>query len=74
MSSIQLQVLSHVSGWNFTPFRMTTFSRQLVPERASCSLSEERQRAEGGRDRGSKEERREGVRERGGRESRETRR
>lgn len=39
MSSMQLHVLSHVSSKNFSPFRMTTFSRQLVPERASCSLS-----------------------------------
>lgn len=29
----------HTSGLNFSPFRMTRFSRQLVPERASCSLS-----------------------------------
>lgn len=42
MSSMQLHVLSHVSGENFSPFRMTTFSRQLVPERASCSLSVDR--------------------------------
>ena len=39
MSSMQLQVLSQVSGLNFSPFRMTTFSRQLVPDLASCSLS-----------------------------------
>lgn len=39
MSSMQLHVLSQVSGENFSPFRMTTFSKQLVPERASCSLS-----------------------------------
>ena len=39
MSSMQLHVLSQVSRENFSPFRMTTFSRQLVPERASCSLS-----------------------------------
>lgn len=39
MSSMQLHVLSQVSGENFSPFRMTTFSKQFVPERASCSLS-----------------------------------
>lgn len=39
MSSMQLHVLSQVSRENFSPFRMTTFSRQFVPERASCSLS-----------------------------------
>lgn len=39
MSSMQLHVLSQVSAENFSPLRMTTFSRQLVPERASCSLS-----------------------------------
>lgn len=39
MSSMQLHVLSQTSEENFSPFRMTTFSRQLVPERASCSLS-----------------------------------
>lgn len=27
------------SGLNFSPFRITRFSRQLVPDRASCSLS-----------------------------------
>ena len=43
MSSMQLHVLSQVSGENFSPFRMTTFSRQLVPERASCSLSTDTQ-------------------------------
>lgn len=41
MSSMQLHVLSQVSGENFSPLRMTTFSRQFVPERASCSLSAE---------------------------------
>lgn len=39
MSSMQLHVLSQVSGENFSPFRMTTFSKQFVPDRASCSLS-----------------------------------
>lgn len=48
MSSMQLHVLSQVSKENFSPFRMTTFSRQFVPERASCSLSIDRRR-EGGR-------------------------
>lgn len=36
---MQLHVLSQVSRENFSPFRITTFSKQLVPERASCSLS-----------------------------------
>lgn len=50
MSSMQLHVLSQVSGENFSPFRMTTFSRQLVPERASCSLStDEEEEGVGGR-------------------------
>lgn len=44
MSSMQLHVLSQVSRENFSPFRITTFSRQLVPERASCSLSTDTQR------------------------------
>lgn len=39
MSNIQLHVLSQVSGLNFSPLRMTTFSRQLVPDLANCSLS-----------------------------------
>lgn len=39
ISSIQLHVLSQVSGLNFSPLRMTTFSRQLVPDLANCSLS-----------------------------------
>lgn len=39
MSSMQLHVLSHVSAVNFSPFRITTFSKQLVPDLASCSLS-----------------------------------
>lgn len=39
MSSMQLHVLSQVSGVNFSPFRITTFSKQLVPDLASCSLS-----------------------------------
>lgn len=46
MSSMQLHVLSQVSGENFSPLRMTTFSRQLVPERASCSLSAEEEEEE----------------------------
>lgn len=39
ISSMQLQVLSQISRVNFSPFRMTTFSKQFVPDRASCSLS-----------------------------------
>lgn len=39
MSSIHWHVLSHVESWNFRPFELTRFSRQFVPERASCSLS-----------------------------------
>lgn len=39
MSSMQLHVLSQVSSVNFSPFRITTFSKQLVPDLASCSLS-----------------------------------
>lgn len=54
MSSMQLQILSQVSGENFSPFRMTTFSRQLVPERASCSLSTDQQ-VEKRRERGALE-------------------
>lgn len=37
---MQVQVLSQISKVNFSPFRMTTFSKQFVPDRASCSLSE----------------------------------
>lgn len=39
ISSMQTQVMFHTSGLNFSPFRITRFSRQLVPDRASCSLS-----------------------------------
>jgi hypothetical protein len=39
MSSIHWHVLSHVESWNFRPLELTRFSRQFVPERASCSLS-----------------------------------
>lgn len=39
ISSMQAQVTSHTSGLNFSPFRITRFSRQFVPDRASCSLS-----------------------------------
>lgn len=56
MSSMQLHVLSHVSGENFSPFRMTTFSRQFVPERASCSLSTDGRGGKGGGGRGGGEE------------------
>lgn len=56
MSSMQLHVLSQVSGENFSPFRMTTFSKQLVPERASCSLSADSGgRGVGGAERGRDE-------------------
>lgn len=41
ISSMQQQVTFHTSGLNFSPFRITRFSRQLVPDRASCSLSVE---------------------------------
>lgn len=34
--------MSHTSGLNFSPFRITRFSRQFVPDRASCSLSAEK--------------------------------
>lgn len=44
ISSMQAQVTSHTSGLNFSPFRITRFSRQFVPDRASCSLSENRGR------------------------------
>lgn len=44
ISSMQLHVLSQVSGENFSPLRMTTFSKQFVPERASCSLSVDKRR------------------------------
>lgn len=33
------QVLSHVAGDRAAPLLITRFSRQLVPDRASCSLS-----------------------------------
>lgn len=39
ISNVQLQVLSQISGVNFSPFRITTFSKQFVPDRANCSLS-----------------------------------
>lgn len=39
ISSVQLQVLSQISRVNFSPFRITTFSKQFVPDRANCSLS-----------------------------------
>ena len=40
ISSIHWQVISHTAGANFMPLEMTRFSRQLVPDLASCSLSE----------------------------------
>ena len=39
MSSMQEQVLSQTEEENLVPLEMTRFSRQLVPDRASCSLS-----------------------------------
>ena len=39
MSSMQAQVLSHTWEENLAPLEMTRFSRQLVPDLASCSLS-----------------------------------
>lgn len=39
ISSIQEQVMFQTSGLNFSPFRITRFSRQFVPDLASCSLS-----------------------------------
>ena len=39
ISSIQVHVLSQAASVNLVPLYMTRFSRQLVPDRASCSLS-----------------------------------
>ena len=39
MSLAHWQILSQVSGKNCFPTEMARFSRQLEPERASCSLS-----------------------------------
>lgn len=39
ISSIQLHVSSQTSGLNFSPLDITKFSKQLVPDRANCSLS-----------------------------------
>lgn len=39
ISIIQLHVLSQTSGLNFSPLDITKFSKQLVPDRANCSLS-----------------------------------
>ncbi len=42
MASIHEQVFVHTGSLNFIPLLMTTFSRQFVPDRASCSLSVEK--------------------------------
>lgn len=39
MSRMQRHALCHISGENWEPFETTRFSRQLVPDLASCSLS-----------------------------------
>lgn len=39
ISNIQVQVLSQASLVNLVPLDMTRFSKQFVPDRASCSLS-----------------------------------
>ena len=57
MSLIHCTSLSHVSGKKVGPNASERFSRQLVPDRASCSLSGGRGREGGGR---------EGWKERGG--------
>ena len=49
MSRTHTQTSVQVSGKNWWPTETARFSRQLVPERASCSLSEQ---VEGGRERG----------------------
>ena len=54
MSLAHWTTLSHVVGRKCFPTEMARFSRQLVPERASCSLSGEKERREGNR-RGGKE-------------------
>lgn len=40
ISWIQRHALSHISEENWEPLETTRFSRQLVPDLASCSLSE----------------------------------
>ena len=40
MVNIQAQVLFQTESENFIPFEMTRFSKQFVPDLASCSLSE----------------------------------
>ena len=40
MSRMQRHALCHISGENWEPFETTRFSRQFVPDLASCSLSE----------------------------------
>ena len=39
MSRIQRHALCHISEENWEPLDTTRFSRQLVPDLASCSLS-----------------------------------
>lgn len=42
MSRMHRHALSHISGENWEPLETTRFSRQLVPDLASCSLSGKR--------------------------------
>ena len=73
MSLIHWTSLSQVVGEKVVPIARERFSRQLVPDRASCSLSDRRGGGERGREKEKERERRGRDRGRGGVRERERR-